>query len=338
MAAAKSFQASSRKIRTEADRKFRVALLSIGSNTILVLSKLAVGFLTSSVSVLSEAIHSGMDLLAAVIAAYAVRRASHPPDPDHHFGHGKFENISGVLEALLIFCAAGYIVWEAVGKLLKGGELVHLEAGLGVMAISAVVNVVVSKRLYRVARETDSIALEADALHLRTDVYTSSGVLLALGLIYLTDLLVRDPQANARFHALDPLVAIGVAFMIFRAAYDLTKRSAAGLVDRPLPEEEDLIIRDVLQRCSAQCVEFHDLRHRKSGSERHIDLHLVVAKDTTVGEVHALCDKMEEEIERSLPRAKILIHVEPCSESCPNCDAQKTCEASGKMIHSPRPS
>lgn len=316
--------APSRK-RPDGERKLRAALLSIVSNATLVILKLFVGLVTGSLSVISEAVHSGIDLLAALIAAVAVKRASHPPDSSHLFGHGKFENVSGVIEALLIFVAAGYIVAESVQKLIQGSSFSYLEAGLAVMAVSAVANTVVSARLYKVAKETDSIALEADALHLRTDVYTSAGVFAALGVILLTDWLVKDPVANARFHALDPIVALGVAVMIVRAAYDLTRRSFGGLVDRPLPEQEDRTIREILGRHDAGFVEFHELRHRKAGSERHIDLHLVVARGTTVGEVHSLCDRIEEEIQGALPRAKVLIHVEPCSEDCPSCRARASC-------------
>lgn len=316
--------AHSRK-RPDGDRKLRAALLSIGSNGTLVILKLVVGVVTGSLSVISEAVHSGMDLLAALIAAVAVRRASHPPDSGHLFGHGKFENVSGVIEALLIFVAAGYIVMESVQKLIEGSSFSHLGIGLAVMAVSAGVNWVVSARLFKVAEDTDSIALEADALHLRTDVYTSAGVFAALGAILLTDWLVKDPVANARFHALDPLVAMGVAVMIVRAAYDLTRRSLGGLVDRPLPEEEDRTIREILARHDSGFVEFHELRHRKAGSERHIDLHLVVARGTTVGDVHSLCDRIEAEIQAALTEAKVLIHVEPCSEDCPSCRARASC-------------
>jgi len=307
-------------------RKLGAVRLSIISNSVLIVLKLAVGFLTASVSILSEAVHSGMDLVAALIAAYGVKKASHPPDAGHPFGHGKFENISGTVEALLIFAAALYIVVESIQKLRTGVQLQYLEAGLAVMALSAGVNIFVSKRLMRVAKETDSIALEADALHLRTDVYTSLGVIAALGAIYLADLVVRDPLWRARVYYLDPLVALAVAVMIIRAAYDLTQRSLAGLVDRPLPEHEDRIIRQVLRSYAGNFPEFHDLKHRKAGSERHIELHLVATRDATVREVHALCDEIEQEIQQRLPKARVLIHVEPCSEVCPRCQHCEVCD------------
>jgi cation diffusion facilitator family transporter len=314
----------------ERGKKLGAVWLSIISNSALVALKLLVGLLTASVSILSEAVHSGMDLVAALIAAYGVKKASYPPDAGHPFGHGKFENISGTVEALLIFGAALYIVVESIRKLFTGVQLQYLEAGLAVMALSAGVNIIVSKRLMRVAKETDSIALEADALHLRTDVYTSLGVLVALGAIYVAGLVVKDPLWRARVHYLDPLVALAVAVMIIRAAYDLTQRSLGGLVDRPLPEHEDRIIRQVLRSYAGEFPEFHDLKHRKSGPERHIEFHLVATRDATVRKVHALCDEIEREIEKRLPKARVLIHVEPCSEVCPRCQHCEVCEGKGE--------
>lgn len=311
----------------EGKLKHRVAMLSVASNGLLVGLKLVVGLLTGSVSILSEAAHSGMDLLAAVIAAVAVKGAARPADAGHPFGHGKFENLSGALEALLIVVAAFLIGMESVGKLLHGVQLDHLEAGLGVMALSVVLNTVVSRKLMSVARQTESIALEADAMHLKTDVWTSAGVLGSLATIYLSDLLVKDPQANIRFHALDPLVALLVAALILRAAWDLLRRSLEGLLDRPLPGEEDEAIREILSSHHEGFLEFHELRHRRAGPERHIDLHLVVSPEARVDSVHELCDSIEDEIRLRLPRAKVLIHVEPCSrEDCPRCKARTKCE------------
>ncbi|HEX2970098.1 MAG TPA: cation diffusion facilitator family transporter, partial [Bacteroidales bacterium] len=181
--------------------KVKVARLSIVSNTFLIIIKIVVGLLSGSVSIISEAIHSSMDLVAALIAFFSVRVSDNPPDSRHPYGHGKVENVSGVIEALLIFIAAGWIIFEASKKIF-GGEIELESIGLGslVMLIAAVVNTLVSMRLYKVARETHSVALEADALHLKTDVYTSLGVAAGLGLIMLTG-----------FRWLDPVVAIMVA-------------------------------------------------------------------------------------------------------------------------------
>ncbi len=209
--------------------KQNTARLSVISNTGLVLMKFIVGFAIGSVSIISEAIHSSMDLIAAVIAFFSVRKSAEPPDAAHSFGHGKFEDISGLVEALLIFVAAILIIYEAAAKLL-GHTTVELRPemiifGIAVMGISALANWYVSHRLFVVAKESESIALESDAWHLRTDVYTSLGVFAGLVLIRLT--------GNPIF---DPLFALGVAVVIMKAAYDLTKRSLSDLIDHSIPE------------------------------------------------------------------------------------------------------
>jgi len=307
--------------------KTKVALLSLFSNGALVILKVCVGLLTGSISVLSEAVHSAMDLLASGIALFAVRKGAEPADSRHLFGHGKFENLSGAVEAILIGCAALYIIWEAVERLKHGGELQHLEAALAVMALSAILNTIVSRKLYLTASKTDSLALEADALHLKADVWTSLGVMGSMAVIYTSDLLVQDPQANARFHALDPLVALVVAAMILKASWGLLKRSTDGLLDKGLPEGEEKLIKEILSGYDTSFLEFHELRHRKSGPERHIDLHLVVAPDATVKDVHDLCDEIEKEMREKLPRTNVLIHVEPCNRTdCPKCKAIRSCQ------------
>src|SRR5512136_12039 len=171
-------------------RKRRVALLSVISNTTLVVLKLAVGLAISSVSVISEAIHSGVDLIAAAIAYYSVRTSGIPADREHPFGHGKIENVSGTVEAVLIFLAAGWIIFEAVKKLLHPRPMEEAGWGIAVMLVSSAANLAVSQRLFKVGRETDSVALQADAWHLRTDVYTSAGVMLGLVAIWIGDLLI----------------------------------------------------------------------------------------------------------------------------------------------------
>jgi cation diffusion facilitator family transporter len=305
--------------------KVRTAILSIVSNSILVLIKMAVGIWISSVSVFSEAIHSGIDLLASVVATYAVFRAGKPADETHRFGHGKFENVSGAIEAVLIFFAVGFIVYESIKKIIISPRVEFVEAGLAVMAISIAVNLTVSGKLMKVARKTDSPALEADAIHLKTDVWTSVGVLSALGVIYLSDLVFEQGPVNESFHYVDPLFAMCVAFFILRAAWKITKRSMGDLLDHRLSEDEDGVIKEILNRFYDKYLEFHALRHRRSGPERHIDLHLVVARDSTVAKVHELCDMIEREIGASLPNAKVIIHVEPCEGKCDKCRIEEGC-------------
>lgn len=281
-------------------KKSNVAILSIISNTILVLLKFFVGIITGSISVISEAIHSSLDLFASFIAYFAVRKSSHPPDEKHHFGHGKVENISGAVEALLIFLAAAMIIWEAMEKIIHPHGMPKVELGIIVMAISAGVNFFISNRVMQVAKETDSLALEADAWHLRTDVYTSLGVLIGLVIVKLTNLPI-----------LDPIFAIAVALVIIKAAFELTNKTLEGLMDEKLPDSEEQKIKRIIKDCCPQVVGFHRFRTRKSGSISFVDLHLVVPPGLSIEEAHAICDTIELRAEKEIPNLQMVIHVEP---------------------------
>lgn len=301
------------------NEKTQVASLSVASNTFLTLTKVIVGLVSGSVSILSEGIHSGIDLVAAFIALFAVKESGKPADSCHTYGHGKIENVSGTIEAALIFVAALMIIVEAIQKIQEiiygnGGHVSDLGLGLGllIMGFSAIINSIVSSRLMRVAKRTDSVALEADALHLRTDVYTSLGVFFGLLLMKITGWAI-----------IDPIIALGVALMIIKAAIDLTKKAFAPLVDVSLPDEEREVIIEVLQFYADEFIEFHKLRTRKAGAERHIDLHLVVAKYTPVVDVHELCDKIEKEINERLHVTFALIHAEPCSSRDVECPVEE---------------
>jgi cation diffusion facilitator family transporter len=278
--------------------KVKIARLSIASNSFLIVMKLIVGLLSGSVSIISEAIHSSMDLMAAIIAFFSVKVSDNPPDSRHPYGHGKVENISGVIEAILILIAAIWIIVEAVKKLT--GEPFELKSiGLGsvVMLISALVNIVVSRMLYKVARETKSIALEADALHLKTDVYTSIGVAVGLGLILLTDI-----------HWLDPIVAILVALLILRESYILLRKAFLPLLDEAW---EDNDIKDLEQTLNGLKVNYHELRTRIAGNYRFIDLHVEIPKEQSVESAHQYCDRIEDVLTKKFDRLNVTIHIEP---------------------------
>jgi cation diffusion facilitator family transporter len=278
--------------------KVKIARLSIISNTLLILMKLAAGIISGSVSIISEAIHSSMDLIAAIIAFFSVRVSDIPPDSRHPYGHGKVENISGVIEAILIFIAAILIIVEAVKKL--SGEEIELDSiaiGSVIMIISAIVNIIVSRKLYKVARETNSVALEADALHLKTDVYTSIGVALGLGLIMIT-----------KINWFDPLVAILVALFIIRESYHLLRRAYTPLLDTAWGEEE---IRELEKTLNRMEVNYHNLRTRLAGNYRFIDIHIQIPEDDSVGNAHKYCDKIENELTATYMNLTVTIHVEP---------------------------
>jgi cation diffusion facilitator family transporter len=292
--------------------KAKTARLSVISNTGLVLMKFVVGFTIGSVSIISEAIHSSMDLIAAVIAYFSVRKSAEPPDAQHEFGHGKFEDISGLIEALLIFAAAVLIIREALLKLFgTSSEQFTPELlifGIAVMGVSALVNWFVSRRLMKVAKQSESIALESDAWHLRTDVYTSLGVFLGLILIRLTGISFFDP-----------LLAIGVAFVILKAAYDLTRRSFSDLIDHSIPDKDEQRIKEIICEHASSYAGFHDLRTRRSGPDIFIEFHLVMPGSATVLNSHDLSDHLESDLKIEFPRAVITIHTEPCNEGCTRC-------------------
>jgi cation diffusion facilitator family transporter len=260
--------------------------------------KLIVGVLSGSVSIISEAIHSFMDLLAALIAFFSVKVSDNPPDLKHPYGHGKVENISGVIEALLIFIAAALIIIEAIKKLVGTPyELEHVWVGSVVMFISAGVNWVVSQKLYATAKKTNSIALEADALHLKTDVYTSVGVAIGLGIIFLTGI-----------KWLDPLVAIGVAVLIIFESYSLLKKAFSPLLDTAWSNKEVNELKGKLDHLN---VNYHDLRTRVAGSHRFIDMHIQLPEEVTVGNAHKYCDMIEDELSKCYENLSVTTHVEP---------------------------
>lgn len=288
--------------------KVKAARFSIISNSILVLIKLFIGILMGSVAVLSEAIHSGLDLLASIVAFYAVGQAGKPADEHHPYGHGKWENVSGVVEALLILAAALYIIYEAVMRFAKGAPVEHLGLGTAVMAISAIINWFMSGYLFRVAKKTDSVALEADAWHLRADVYTSVGVLAGLGLIAVTNITL-----------LDSVAAIAVALLILKSSFDLIRGAMGDIFDTRLPREDESRIEGIFSRHEGGCIRFHRLRSRKSGSMKFIDFHLVVPRIWTIEEAHNLGDSIEVEIQEVLPQTQVIIHIDPCNKSIEPC-------------------
>ncbi|MCF8379449.1 MAG: cation diffusion facilitator family transporter [Bacteroidales bacterium] len=280
--------------------KIKTARLSIFSNVFLITIKLIAGFVGGSVSILSEAIHSMMDLIAAVIAYFSVKVSSQPPDKEHPYDHGKFENISGVVEGMLILVAAAWIIYEAVLKLIHPAEIAYLYLGMIVMLFSAAVNIYVSKRLYKVAKETDSIALEADALHLKTDVYTSLGVAGGIFLIWVTGI-----------HILDPIIAIIVALFITFEAFKLIKNAYLPLLDTSLPADDLKQIQDIISNHTTPQITYHRFRTRKSGSHKYVDFHLEVPQEMSVKEAHALCDRIEIDLRNNIERLDINIHIEP---------------------------
>ncbi len=288
----------------EANRiKARAAYISIISNSLLIAFKLTVGLISGSVGIISEALHSGSDLVAAIIAFFSVRQAAKPADLTHRYGHEKVENVSGVVEGALIFGAAIVIIYEAAQKLINGLHIDHLWLAIGVMLLSAAVNIGVSRYLYPIARRTESAALEADAAHLLTDVYTSLGVAGGLALVKLTGKTFFDP-----------VLAMVVAVIIIRTSIGLMSRSTRVLLDEALPDDELAVIRDtVAEHRGELIVGYHKLRARRAGSKRHIDLHITVEDDMGIVDAHDAAMHISADICRRIPNSEVLVHVEPRS-------------------------
>jgi len=286
-------------LATASREKIKAARFSIFSNTTLTVLKLGVGLITGSVSVLSEAVHSGSDLMASWIAFFSVRQSDLPADDKHPYGHGKVESLSGMAEAFLIFAAAIYIVYEAILKILHHTTPQRLDLGIGVMAVSVAMNFYIARYLFRVAKKTDSLALEADAEHLRTDVYTSLGVLIGLALARLTG-----------YYLLDPIVAILVAMMIFHTAWRLTMSAVESLMDTQLPISDVGAVKEIFE-IEPRVLGYHKLRTRKSGSFRYIDAHILLDDKLSLPQAHDLTEEMEDRIRARLPNTEVTLHTEP---------------------------
>jgi cation diffusion facilitator family transporter len=294
--------AEARVRRRRGTPKTRAAALSIASNTVLIAMKLAAGAITGSVAIITEAIHSSIDLVASVIAFFSVREADRPPDAEHPYGHAKIENLAAAIEGMLILVGSGIIVFESVRRLTGGrSEVDQLGIGIAIIALSIVVNLVVSAYIGRRARQTESPALEGDAAHLRTDAATSLGVLGGLIVVEVT---------GAAW--LDPVVALVVAVAIVVAGVRLLTRSSRVLVDETLPAEELDAIRATVHAFGPRGVAgFHELRARRAGARRHVDLHVQFRAGTSLEDAHDTAEDLEDAISDRLAGADVLIHLEP---------------------------
>jgi cation diffusion facilitator family transporter len=277
------------------------AALSIASNSLLIALKLAAGAITGSIAIITEAIHSGIDLIASVIAFISVRKSDEPADVSHPYGHEKVESLAATIEGILIMVGAGIIIFEATRRLVTGAEVELLWVGIAVMAFSMIANLIVSTVLYRKAREEESLALEGDAAHLRTDAATSGAVLVGLVLVELTGVV-----------ALDSITAILVAGVIVGAGINIIRRSSGVLVDEALPPDElDLIEAAIASSRTGDVAGYHKLRARRAGHLRHVDLHVQFAEGTSLERAHEVAHAMRDAIAVALPAAEVLIHVEP---------------------------
>jgi cation diffusion facilitator family transporter len=286
--------------------------LLIGVVVGLIILKVAVGWRTGSISILAQAADSLLDLFAGIITFSAIRIAAKPADAEHPYGHGKVEDIAGGVQGILIFIAGGLIIYSAIGRIIKGSSIELAEAGIAVMAVSIVVSIFLSRHLRSVSRTTGSVALEANARNIATDVYSASAVLVGLAIVRFT---------GPRLNIIDPILAIGVAIYILKVALDTIRKPISGLLDEKLPPSQQAVIEDCLRKHSREVSGFHALRTRRAGSQSYIDLHLVMASDISLEQAHQICDRIEVEIQSVLNGASVTIHAEPCNDACEQCSA-----------------
>lgn len=286
------------------------ASLSVTSNLCLIIIKLITGFVSGSVSIISEAIHSASDFLASVITLFAVHKAEKPADKDHQFGHGKYEDVAGFVEGCLIILAALYIIYEAGKKLTGQVEPIdNSTLGIIVMFVSVLTNIAVSAYLHIVAKNTDSIALYSDSEHLRTDVLSSLTVCIGLVIIEYTG-----------FHFIDSLIAVIVAMIILFTGSKICKTSMNNILDGSLPQSDLDTIKNILvSHTEKGFAGIKEIKTRKAGKDKDIIISIFVDGNMTVRNAHELCDLLESQIENALGNTRITIHTEPADCKCVSC-------------------
>jgi cation diffusion facilitator family transporter len=274
----------------------------------LIAFKILVSWITGSISILAQTVDSLLDLFAGIITFSAIRIATKPADEEHPYGHGKVEDIAAVVQGILIFIVGGLIIYSSIGRIIRGAQIELAEAGAAIMLISIVVSVFLSHHLLKVSRATGSVALEANARNIAADVYSALAVLIGLLIVRITG-----------FNIIDPIIAIGVAIYILKIGYDTVRKPISGLIDTKLPRSQESLIKSCLMEHNHEVVGFHALRTRRAGSQRYVDLHLVMAKDIHLEQAHQVCDQIEIEIRSRLPESFVTIHIEPCNDECQRC-------------------
>jgi cation diffusion facilitator family transporter len=293
--------------------KERVSKVAIGTTGTLLAVKVVAAVFTGSIGLAADAVHSLIDLTGAIIGFLGVRLAGKPPDERHSFGHGRAEDIAGATIATLIFIAAGIIAYKAIQRLLEGAMVQMLEAGIIATAIAIAINISVARYVLTTAKTADSVALEATGRDLMADVMSSVAVLVGLVLVRATG----QPL-------LDPAVALIVVVLIVRTASGTMRKAVNNLMDIRLPEHEENAIRAAIEG-REDIANYHALRTRKAGNQRHVVVHIVVPRDKTVEQGHQIAEDTENDIRALFPGAAVTIHVEPCTPDCAECPAQ--CDA-----------
>ncbi len=286
---------------SESDVQQNVARLSIWANVLLVVIKIGAGVASHSLSVLAEGIQSLLDIFASTLILYAVRAAAAPPDRAHPWGHGKFENITALLQMTLMLGSVGGIWWASWARWMHP-SMPHVDIGLIALAVSAGVNIAVGARVARVARDTRSMALHGEVVHLRGDLWAVCGVMVGL--------LATHAFNEPRF---DPFFAAVMTVFSLHSALILIRDTLRPLLDERLPFEEEAQIRAALDG-DARVLGFHRLRTRQAGSHRYADVHVMLSDELTFREAHAVSEDIEDALRAALPNMDVIVHAEPFEE------------------------
>jgi cation diffusion facilitator family transporter len=292
-------------------RLITIISVAIAVSLVTISMKTAAWLLTGSVGLLSDAIESVVNLLAAAVGLVVILWSTRPPDEEHTYGHEKADYVSAGFEGALILLAAFTIAFAAIDRLIHPAGLTEVGIGLAVSLLATLINLGAAILLIRNGRQEQSLTLEADGRHLMTDVWTTAGVIVGIGLVWLTG-----------WETLDPLIALAVAANIVRTGSSLVRDSMSGLMDKALPAEEMSAVKDVLDHYSEGSVEFHALRTRKSGRRSFISVHVLVPGEWTVQAGHDFAERVEEDLRKAVGQATIFTHLEPVEDPLSFADTE----------------
>jgi cation diffusion facilitator family transporter len=290
-------------------RRLHTAWFSVGSAVALACAKLVVGILSGSLGVLSSAADSLADIFMSAVNLLSIRKSMDPADRNHPYGHGKVEPLATVFQSAVIAATGGWIVWEGIRRLIGGRAPESADQGIAVMVVALVASWFIARRIRRVGEETGSVALVADSVHFATDVYTNAGILGSLLVFRFTG-----------WAWVDPAVALVAGVYILVVAARLLLSAIHDLMDRGLPDETVELVRQVIDRHRPLIVDFHDLRTRRAGSDKHVDFHVVVCREYKLEDAHRVADHLEKEVQLALGNAHVVTHIDPCDLECPGVD------------------
>jgi cation diffusion facilitator family transporter len=274
----------------------------------LIILKVFISIISRSISISAQAADSLLDIFSTVITLIALNMSAAPADEEHPFGHGKAEGLAALVQAILVLGAGIFIVYSSVQRILHG-TVIRPDEGIAVMIISIIVSFILSRHLHNVARATGSTAIDASAKNISADVYSAAGVLIGLIMVRITKVAI-----------IDPIIALIMAAFVLKAAYEVTHRAIHELIDYALPKEEQAILEKCLAEHDSLICDYHAMRSRRAGDERFIDLHIVMPRNLSFEDSHAMCDHLEKDIKTGLKSANVIIHAEPCSsKDCPKC-------------------